>query len=709
VCVETLETRQLLSLSPQFADGLATLTTAPTSVATDPAGDTYVAGNFNSSAVTPFSFADADGYVAKYNSAGQEVWVKHIRYLQDIQLAVDPGEGNVYAYGYSAQATAEVLNPNADNSGAPIVLNNSGNVMAQLIMFSSNGQYDWSELFEGFNVVSGSITVDGQGNVDLSGTTAGQELDYISASNQTPLTTLINDPNLINAPYAFALQLQAGGDANWGEGVPDQPSDSSGLSTRIAVDSSGAVYLTDTTSAAATIAGTTISPSDTFLVKWDDNGTLLWARRVAHGTSLTGHEVAVDGSGNLEVAGSFQGTASFGPAAAPTTLTASGASSDVYLAALDPGGDLLRAKAYAGTGAAAVSALVSDGQSNVYLAGSFQKSIDLGGFNLTAPSAGGTDLFVAQVDPAGNIALAQNSGGSSGSSYAAPALSTNGGDQISLATTYSAPSSPATTFAGESLPAPASSGSALVARVNLQASTSVSLEASSLQAQAGSPITFTASVAVVAPLQGTPAGTVQFLVDGKNLGTPVALVNGTASTGPIATLAAGSHQVVAVYSGMGLYQGSTSAPVSETVLSTASGPGGSNGGSGNPGTGGSSQAVPTVTAGTAVFLKTKGKVTGLHITFSGALDQASAQTQANYLLVIVNKKGHGAKAKTQLVPVPLGVPVYNASSRTVVFPISRKPKPGSYQLQITSSASGGVHDTAGQPLVGGNATLALRA
>jgi uncharacterized repeat protein (TIGR01451 family) len=90
-----------------------------------------------------------------------------------------------------------------------------------------------------------------------------------------------------------------------------------------------------------------------------------------------------------------------------------------------------------------------------------------------------------------------------------------------------------------------SPGQALtVTRANAQASLSPTANPSTY----GQSITFTVTVAGVASAAG-PTGTVQFTLDGVNLGAPVALVNGSATSLAVATLGAGGHTVLAVYSG----------------------------------------------------------------------------------------------------------------------------------------------------------------
>lgn len=65
----------------------------------------------------------------------------------------------------------------------------------------------------------------------------------------------------------------------------------------------------------------------------------------------------------------------------------------------------------------------------------------------------------------------------------------------------------------------------------------------------GEAISYTATVAVQAPGGGTPGGTVQLLVDGNEVGAPVALTGGSAAFPPLTTLSAGTHTVEARYAG----------------------------------------------------------------------------------------------------------------------------------------------------------------
>jgi hypothetical protein len=110
-----------------------------------------------------------------------------------------------------------------------------------------------------------------------------------------------------------------------------------------------------------------------------------------------------------------------------------------------------------------------------------------------------------------------------------------------------------------------STSSATTQTVNKASTTSTvtSITGSSVFGQA---VTFGVTVAAVAPGAGTRTGTVQFAVDGVNVGSPVAIsAAGTASSAAVSNLSVGNHTITAVYSGDTHFSTSTSAGFTQTV------------------------------------------------------------------------------------------------------------------------------------------------
>jgi hypothetical protein len=93
-----------------------------------------------------------------------------------------------------------------------------------------------------------------------------------------------------------------------------------------------------------------------------------------------------------------------------------------------------------------------------------------------------------------------------------------------------------------------SCSSVMTQAVSRQPTTTTAVVPSANPALYGQVATFTAHVAASTPGSGAPGGTVQFQVDGGNLGAPVSLVNGQASL-TASNLSVGPHTVTAVYSG----------------------------------------------------------------------------------------------------------------------------------------------------------------
>jgi hypothetical protein len=85
----------------------------------------------------------------------------------------------------------------------------------------------------------------------------------------------------------------------------------------------------------------------------------------------------------------------------------------------------------------------------------------------------------------------------------------------------------------------------------------------------GEAVSFTATVDAQAPGAGTPSGEVQLVVDGNDVGDPVALVNGAATFDPLTTLGSGDHTVAVSYAGdAGFKSGSASATQHVTAAAT---------------------------------------------------------------------------------------------------------------------------------------------
>jgi hypothetical protein len=160
----------------------------------------------------------------------------------------------------------------------------------------------------------------------------------------------------------------------------------------------------------------TSNPADArsnFVAKYDASGSLLWAQQFGGNANDSGdRELAVDGAGNVLIAGSFTGSADFGS----TTLTSQG-TSDAFLTKLDASGSFLWAKQFGG---AAGNGVAVDGNGNALIVGELRVA------------STGPDAFVAKVAPNGSTLWSINVGASNSSKGKTSTTNYAGGQNIAV-------------------------------------------------------------------------------------------------------------------------------------------------------------------------------------------------------------------------------------------------------------------------------------
>lgn len=149
-----------------------------------------------------------------------------------------------------------------------------------------------------------------------------------------------------------------------------------------------------------------------FVLKLNANGSWGWTQTF---TASTINDIALDGSGNPHVAGSFSGTTTIGG----TTLTSVSSSYDAYVAKLNTAnGTVTWAFAEGGNQTDRAGGLAVDGSGNVFVTGLYSGTADFGanpsGETLTARgSTGYSDVFVAKYNSSGGWIWVKTAGGNS--------------------------------------------------------------------------------------------------------------------------------------------------------------------------------------------------------------------------------------------------------------------------------------------------------
>jgi hypothetical protein len=281
--------------------------------------------------------------------------------------------------------------------------------------------FQWAKQMGGSGDETGNtVAIDASGNVFTTGSFKGVADFDPGASTYT-----LNSGGVM--ADIFISKLDAFGNFVWARSFGTTPADEGG--TGIAVDASGNVYVTGTFNGTVdfdpgpgTYTLTASASSDAFVLKLDNSGNFVWARKLGGASGVNAYALAIDASANVYTTGYFVGTADLDPGAATYTVASAG-STDVYVSKLDASGNFVWGKAMGGPDIDVAYAITADASGNVYSTGNFQTTCDFdpGAATYTVAAGGGADIFISKLDANGNFVWAKtmlsatgnNSGGRS--------------------------------------------------------------------------------------------------------------------------------------------------------------------------------------------------------------------------------------------------------------------------------------------------------
>jgi len=245
-----------------------------------------------------------------------------------------------------------------------------------------------------------SVSTDVNGNVFATGQYYGSSITFGSI-------TLIGAGGL----DAFIIKYDANGNVLWAKSVGGI-ADDYGFS--VSTDANGNVFVAGLfesptiTFGSIVLTNTSSANDDMFIVKYDSNGNVLWAKSGSAGSNSEGTSVSTDSNGNVFLTGMFNSSnISFGS----TTLTNAGGF-DLFITKYDANGNVLWVKSAGGSSDDDSWSVSTDKNGNVFVAGDFFSPI-LSVGTTTLTNAGWNDIFIAKYDASGNFLWAKSVGGSS--------------------------------------------------------------------------------------------------------------------------------------------------------------------------------------------------------------------------------------------------------------------------------------------------------
>ena len=388
------------------------------SMSVDAAGNVYTVGSsFGAvdydpgTGVANLIGKNVDIFISKLDASGNYLWAKII------------GGTNVDNVGFSEVDHAGNLIVGGTVIGG--MNETTGEVSADFIYTSfvckidPSGNFIWIKTFEGTSYSDYSFTsadISSTGNIYFTGIFQGTR-DFDPG---TATSTLSSSGS--KASDIFICKLSADGNFIWAKSLGN---DEYELSRNLVVDAAENIYITGNFSGkadfdpgaavfelssayyAAPVIGNTA-----FIAKYDRNGSFNWAKSI-DGKETIGYALAVDKSGNVYAAGTYQDKCDVNPGAAVDQRTSAGGI-DSYLCKLGSDGSFIWAKTVGGSGndyGDAISSLDLDVNGDVYASGSFRSGAFPAGTNSFLNAYGTNDVFVLKLKSSGDLVWAEQVGG----------------------------------------------------------------------------------------------------------------------------------------------------------------------------------------------------------------------------------------------------------------------------------------------------------
>ena len=219
--------------------------------------------------------------------------------------------------------------------------------------------------------------------------------------------TLLSARGTSSALDAFLARYTPGGTLQWVQ-QSGGPGDDRGYA--VATDPLGGCWVAGSFSGTAVfgpnvqLVATNLQVPEAFIARYQTNGGLSWVKRLGASRGLITYALQSGADGRIVIGGEFAGNAQFG-----TNTVISAGDRDAFVASLTAKGEVEWVFQIGGTGADGARGVGVDSEGRVYLGGYFSDSFKWGAATVTATAR--KDLFLASFTAAGTPSWIQTGGG----------------------------------------------------------------------------------------------------------------------------------------------------------------------------------------------------------------------------------------------------------------------------------------------------------
>jgi len=288
--------------------------------------------------------------------------------------------GNIYVTGFFR---------NTANFG-DIILTAPGASAPFVVKTDPSGEVLWAKQFGGTGLDIGhGITTDTNGNVYTTGIfTSTVSFGSITLSASTMPTT-------------FVVKQDTDGNVLWASKFADVNEQEIVYAQAITIDTQNNIYTAGHFRSTADFGGIVLTKEhdtsfNAFLVKQDENGNVLWAKKIGETASVDIYKLATDSSGNIYITGKFNGTVNFDGVPNISSIYGKG-----FVLKLDSAGNTIWVKYFGDENHITSSGfeIYIDKTNNVYVSGNFEGTFSM---DTTTISGQNINMFVLKMDNNGN-------------------------------------------------------------------------------------------------------------------------------------------------------------------------------------------------------------------------------------------------------------------------------------------------------------------
>jgi uncharacterized delta-60 repeat protein len=387
---------------------------------------TVVTGRFKESATfgpgepnqtVLISAGGMDIFIARYNPDGTLVWSKRAGGAS----TADRGNGITTLSDNSTVVTGNFSGLATFGPGEPneTVLTSAGIDDIFIAHYNPDGSLAWAKSAGGASASAGGygITTLSNNSTVVTGRFSESVTFGPGEPNQTDLTSA-GDFDIFIARYnpdgtlAWAKRAEGASGNDVGNGITTLSDNSTVVTGMFSV--SATFGQGEPNETVLTSAGN----DDIFIVRYNPDGTLAWAKRAGGASGETGNGITTLSDNSTVVFGQFAESVTFGPGEPNQTVLTSDGDADIFIARYNPDSTLAWAKRAGGASVETGNGITTLSDNSTVVTGWFAGSATFGpgepNQTVLIKNGWGNDIFIARYNPDGTLAWAKRTEGTNG-------------------------------------------------------------------------------------------------------------------------------------------------------------------------------------------------------------------------------------------------------------------------------------------------------